>query len=247
MSTGYVLELVLMTAGITKQFYNYRKEKEEALLANVEQQKSITEKILQTQKAERSRISSELHDDIGPRLTQITLMSEAAKRQLPQGSNSAKELTEIAEASRGLVGNMGEIIWSLNPENMSLADLLSYLREQLHKLLEHAGMEYEINFDVEEIRALSHLQLRNILLVTKEIVHNSVKHSSGKKIDIHCSLISSTLIFTISDNGIGLELTESSSGNGLRNINQRIKELNGTVHIESKANQGTTFFYSIPL
>jgi len=247
MSTGYVIELILMTAGITRQFYNYRKEKEEALVAYAEQQKSISEKILFTQSQERNRISRELHDDIGPRLTRITLMSESVKRELPPESQPARELKEIADSTRQLVTSMGEIIWSLNPENMTLKELLSYLRDQLHSLLEHTGMHYEIEFNIEEDRELSHSVLRNTILITKEITHNAVKHSAAKQIHISCMLNEGQLCFAIKDDGVGIDKSLSTYGNGLRNIRYRINELGGTLHIDSYPNKGTHFSYSIPL
>ena len=247
MSSGYVLELILMTAGITKQFYNYRKEKEEALLANVEQQKSINERILQTQNAERNRISRELHDDIGPRITQITMMSETAKKGMPAGSSSSKELAEITDASRDLVASMGEIVWSLNPENRTLRDLLSYMREELHKLLEYSGIDYEIIFEPAQDGMLNHPQLRNILLVTKEIVHNAVKHSGATKIKITCNTKDNQIHFVIQDNGKGIDLARPHQGNGLRNIRHRIHEVEGILTIETLPDNGTTFSYSVPL
>ncbi len=247
MSLGYVLELVLMTAGITKQFYNYRKEKEEALLANVQQQRSINTKIVQTQNEERNRISRELHDDIGPRITQITMMSETAKRAMPDGSPAFKELDEITIASRHLVANMGEIVWSLNPDNMRSRDLLSYLREQLHQLLAYSGMEYEIVFDVVDDRAITHSQLRNLLLVTKEIVHNAVKHSGAKKIMVRGTPDAKGFHFIISDDGKGFDLTKPSAGNGMRNIRQRINEIGGQLNIDTQPGRGATFSYSVPL
>jgi signal transduction histidine kinase len=247
MSTGYVLELILMTFGITRQFYIYREEKEFALLENINQQKSINEKIINTQRTERERIGRELHDDIGPRLTHITLMSEAANRQLPAASKSAHELKEIAAASRNIVSSMSEIVWSLSPESRSLKNLLAYLREQLNKVLEYTSIDYQIHFEEGETdREMEHIQLRTILLVTKEIVNNAVKYSDAKKLTISCTIHSTHLYFEITDDGVGIDLTAKISGHGLKNIRKRIEEINGEITIESAKQQGVRIRYSIP-
>lgn len=190
---------------------------------------------------ERLRISREMHDDIGAGLTQITLMSEAAKRE----AANTGSLNEIANMSRKLVGSMSEIIWSLNPEHNTADQLLSYLREQLNKLLEYSGIRYVIDFpDNGHGISLNNAQRRNLLLVTKEIVHNAIKHSRAANIAIRCTIDGNRLSFIVSDNGKGFDTEAKSSGNGLRNIKRRIEELGGSLAISSSAS-GTSFQYAI--
>jgi signal transduction histidine kinase len=248
MSIAYIVEITLMSAGITRQFYSYKKDREKSLLAFLEQQKSINARIMETQEKERNRISQELHDDIGPKLTQITLLSEALKKENYGNTTVQNELGNIANTSRELVQNMGEIIWSLIPENKSLQNLLGYLREQLLQLLEYANIKYEINFNIKNIEhELEHALLRNILLVTKEIVNNAVRHSKAENINIQCSLSENTLHFEIADDGIGMDLNNSTYGNGLRNIKQRIEESGGVLKLSTAPNKGTVFSYSFKL
>ncbi len=195
---------------------------------------------------ERLRISREMHDDIGAGLTQIILMSESAKNKASE--TDSKELEGIADASRKLVSNMNEIIWSLNPENKTLEQLFAYLREQLNKLLEYSGIEYSIHFpDHTDHILLNNEQRRNLLLVVKEIVHNAVKYSKAIQLNIHASLLVQTLHFEITDNGTGFDTTKKYSGNGLRNIRARITELNGGLKVESTTGKGTTFVFVIPV
>ncbi len=247
MSSGYIIELILMTAGITRQFYSYRKEKEETLLAYLEQEKGTTQKILATQEFERQRIGRELHDDVGGRLTQITLMSEAALQYSSSGIDNAKELRDIASTSRNLVKSMGEIIWSMDPEHKTLAELFVYLREQLNQLLEYADIEYTITFPVNPDGVqLSNVQLRNIVLISKEVVNNAVRHSRCTKLSVGFSREDHLLRFCVTDNGAGMDLTKVKSGNGLRNIRRRALEMNGTLTIESTEGGGSVVEYTIP-
>ncbi len=245
MGCSIIIEVIVMTAGITQQFYRYKKEKEEMLLAYLEQQKQITQKIIMTEEAERKRIGRELHDDIGAGLTRITLMSDAAKNK---ANVSAKEIEEIAQTCRRLVGNMGEIVWSLNPENNSLELLIAYMREELHKLLEYSGIAYslllpEFNSSIK----LNNAQRRNILLVTKESVHNAVKYSQAKNINIIAELNNNVLNFKIDDDGIGFNESTVRNGNGLRNIRQRIQEIDGSISFISLEAKGTQVAFSVPI
>jgi len=205
-------------------------------IAELQQSKVLNE--------ERLRISREMHDDIGAGLTQITLMSEAAKLH----QQNIQPLEEIAGTSRKLVGSINEIIWSLNPENQSLAQLLAYLREQLNQLLEYSGINYKIDFpENNEAVILTNAQRRNLLLVTKEIVHNAIKHSKARNIKIRCKKEESSIVFDITDDGIGFDVSGNGSGNGLRNIRRRIEELGGELLIQTNTGAGSQFNYSIPV
>jgi signal transduction histidine kinase/ligand-binding sensor domain-containing protein len=227
---------VLLTIVLITRFFAQQKLKTK--IAELEKQKELDK--------ERQRISREMHDDIGAGLTQITLMSESAKNKL--GATGNKELDDIGDTSRKLVNNMSEIIWSLNPENKTLDQLCSYLREQLNKQLEYSGMEYSIQLpEHNENITLSNEQRRNILLVTKEIVNNAIKYSKASTLNIKGEHQNEKLFFEVIDNGIGFDTAKTYAGNGLKNISQRIKELEGNLKIESEPGRGSSFIYSIPL
>jgi signal transduction histidine kinase len=248
MSGGYIVELILMTAGITKQFYNYRKEKELALIAYAEQQKSIAQQILDTQEGERRRIGRELHDDIGAGLTQISLMSEVAKNYSTTSKSNFKELEDIAQTSRTLVQSMGEIIWALHPDNKTLNQLLVYMREHLNKLLEYSGKEFSIQFpQLEAEVALSNVHLRNILLIIKESVNNAVKYSEATHLMISCEIRSKNVFFEVRDDGMGMDLTTIKQGNGFKNMKKRASEIDGVFEVVSEPGKGTACKLSVPI
>lgn len=210
-------------------------------------QKQQREKaILEAENKERRRISREMHDDIGAGLTQITLMSEHA--QIHKQPTYINDLAAIAVTSRKLISNMGEIVWSLNPENSTADRLFSYLREQLNNLLEYAGVNYTIDFPGTGIDIkLGNEQKRNILLATKEIVHNAVKYSHAKNISIKAVFNKRLLTFTIEDDGCGFDGLATHPGNGIKNIKQRVQEIDGVLRIHSIAEKGTVFSFDLPL
>ncbi|HZY80217.1 MAG TPA: triple tyrosine motif-containing protein [Cyclobacteriaceae bacterium] len=207
-------------------------------LAELERQREIDR--------ERQRISREMHDDIGAGLTRITLISEFARNKGTVGVST--ELEEIAGTSRQLVSNMGEIIWSLNPENGTLDQLLAYLREQLHRQLEYSAIDYTISFpDDKSGLMLSNEARRNIILATREIVNNSIKHSKAKSISIAANVLGSTIKFEVADNGTGFDTTRIYPGNGLNNIRQRIAALGGDLTVTSTPGSGSRFSFLVKL
>jgi len=225
--------IIFITKAITSRKLKNRIEK-------LERQKALEK--------ERQRISQEMHDDIGAGLTQISLISEAAKLQTHSGLQVKSELDDIAFTSRQLVDNISEIIWALNPQNNTLDTLLAHLREQLHKLLEYAAIEYSIHFPLDiAVIHLDDKRRRNIVLVTKEIVHNAIKHSNATTLTIEAVLLAKRLTFVITDNGSGFDHNAIHKGNGLKNISRRMEELQGTLLIKSGEEKGTVFNYAFKL
>ena len=236
----YLLELLLVAGAIVwiTRVTTQRKLKNQ--IEKLERQKELS--------ADRMRISQEMHDDIGAGLTQISLISESAKNRSQHGNFITNELDDISATARQLVNNIGEIIWYLNPAHNTIDILFAQLREQISKLTEYSEIECRIDFpDSFPAIELTNQQRRNLLLVTKEIVHNAIKHSRAKRIYIFATIQNSRLIFEITDNGIGFDAATPVNGNGLRNIRQRIAEIGGKMDFLPGMDSGSQVIYSIPL
>lgn len=230
----YFPSIVLAFTGLIffVRFLSQRRLKDR--LRELEQQRALEE--------ERQRISREMHDDIGSGLTRITLWSDTLAREHP-----TEKAHQIAGMSRQLVGNMSEIIWSLNQDNSHLADLLAYLREQLSTLLEDHFMQAEIDLDVGERNPLLNFrQKRNIALLVKEAVHNAIKHSGCTEIKIRSKWLENSYWISVEDNGTGLPTATNKRGNGFQNMAYRCQELNCTQEIHSQPNKGTQLCWYIP-
>jgi len=192
---------------------------------------------------ERTRISKDMHDEIGSGLTRIAMMSESLGLQQVQPEATKKK---IAAAARNLVQSMSEIIWALNPEHDSLEGLLAYLREQLHLFIEPFGIAYDIDFpEAVPGLELSNAQRRNIYLTAKEAVNNALKHARPTAISIVAKADGNALHFEIRDNGCGFNpAAVRRSANGLRNMGRRMQELGGYFHCDSQP-QGTTISFGL--
>lgn len=195
---------------------------------------------------ERERISREMHDDIGAGLTQIVLMSESLRQKAEK--NNGKELQDINDTSRKLIASMSEIIWSMNTETGTVGDLLVYLRENINVLLEYSAINSIIDFpDTFSTNSLSAEQKRNIVLIVKEAVHNAIKHSGAKHISVSAEEKNDELVFSVKDDGAGLDASYTASGNGLKNMKKRAEAINGAVSIDSEKGKGTVITIRIPL
>ena len=180
---------------------------------------------------ERSRISSDMHDEIGSGITHIALLSELIQTQQKEVPGLKKDINVIATSARKLVQTMSEIIWAMNPQNDTLENLLAYIREQSHQYFESMDMHFEIYFPdaVPDIK-LSNEQRRNLYLVTREALNNAMKHSEATCIQLKLEIQKKTCCFSVTDNGKGInEKVNKPGSNGLRNMNKRMEDIEGSI------------------
>lgn len=233
--TAVVLTAALMLLFIARLIYRSRLRK----------QRNLLEKKLAVQ-FERQRISAEMHDDIGAGLSGIRLLTEMTKQKV-KDDQAAAEVEKIYQSVGDISSKMKEVIWSLNTENDQLSSLLSYLQQQARQWLEHYPCQLFITLPetIPDILVSGEAR-RNIFLTVKEAIHNIIKHSAAAKVNINISCANEMLTIEISDDGKGMsDVKNRGTGNGMRNMRQRIEKLNGELIIKNQ--QGTTLIFQIPL
>ena len=198
----------------------------------------------------RTRIASDLHDDVGSGLTQIAILSELAKRET--SNDGGEQLSRIANLSRELVDGMSEIVWAMNPQRDQLTDLAQRMRRFASDIFAASGVEFRF----AALPGDSNLPLRSdlrrqVYLIFKEAVNNSIRHSGCTRVDLQLSVEARELQLTISDNGCGLQGPQRDSENGdhhgLENMQKRAKSIGGSVEIMSKPAGGTQIRLRVPL
>jgi signal transduction histidine kinase len=228
---GLLITGLLISAA--RAYYRRKLEKQKALL---EKQQAIEK--------ERTRIATDMHDDLGAGLSTIRFLSEKVKR------NSFSDVTrddaeKIVTNSNDLVQKMNEIIWAMNEKNDTLEDLLFYTRSYSVEYCEENNLSCETHLP-EKIPAVfvSGEIRRNVFLTVKESLHNIVKHAHAEKVIIDF-IVNTSLVITVKDDGTGFPANTKGSGNGLRNMQKRVELINGTF--ETTDNNGIQVKIVIPL
>jgi two-component system NarL family sensor kinase len=222
-------------------FYNYRQRVKQQL----DKERAITE----TENQERTRIAKDVHDDMGAGLSKIILMAGMVENRMNADGTSIKEISTITQISKELVDNMRDLIWVLNPENATLDNLASRIREHCTDYLD--GLTVKTEFDIQDdipVIKISQQAQRNIFMTIKEALNNCIKHADCDKISISLSYKDGLLSINITDSGKGFDMGElKRSGNGLRNMQQRIQSVGGSFNISSILGKGTTIQTNILL
>jgi ligand-binding sensor domain-containing protein len=194
----------------------------------------------------RSRISGDLHDDIGSTLSSISIISEIAMKDT--GTGFPALIREIKDNSISLMEKMDDIVWSINPKNDSLENLFLRIKHFASTVFEAKDIYYTIDIedDIKNIRLPMEYR-QHIFLIMKEAINNLVKYSSCTKVSIMVNYTNEILIVEISDNGRGFIKPDQFTGNGILNMNNRASKIRGTLVIDSQINKGTRVHLKVKL
>lgn len=223
----------LGTALITmkKQLQEY--EKNELLLLQ-ENQRSI----LNGEEKERSRLSKELHDGLGPVLTTLRMNLQRTDLDTKLKNKLLKQIDETIQEVRRMSNNLMPSVL----EDFGAGEAIHNLIKQVN-----ASSEIEIHYknDMKAVPQIDKTLQIDLYRITQEAINNALKHSNCTEMKISISEFDEYIGLHIFDNGKGFKLETRSNGNGLRNMQERVKLAKGTFEIVS-TNSGTTIEIEIP-
>ncbi len=222
---------------------------------------------------ERGRIAQDIHDEVGPGITKILLLSGYADTVVQNGGEHelarngsllvAPPRNPLSQAAQEVIDSMNDIIWMTNPKNDTLDNLMAYIREYATEYLKQASIT--CRFDIPDTVPSVHLYgtlRRNIFLTVKEALNNTVKHARASETIISLNFADNDAIaqvdsrnrhaaeyrfqLRISDDGKGVDnSTPSRFGNGLDNMRRRMEECNCGFSVEAGDGCGTAITLDI--
>jgi signal transduction histidine kinase/ligand-binding sensor domain-containing protein len=207
--------------------------------------------LLQQQHAierDRARIAKDIHDDIGAGLTQITLLTELARREPEQLS---AHLERISGSARLLTRAMDEIVWAVDPQHDTFSGLMDYISAFAEDFLRTAGIRCRMDVPLALPAMRVDAELRyNLFLALKEAINNVVKHAKATEVWLRLRIKPGAFTLAVEDNGQGMPAAGGNgaagvgggriaSGSGLVNLEKRLAAIGGRCEIHSTAGQGT--------
>lgn len=196
----------------------------------------------------RMRIATDLHDDIGSSLSQVSVLSEVIGRRIKNDPAVVEPLTTIATVSRDLIDSLNDIVWAINPRRDHLSDLAQRMRRFASDVFSARDIDFTFraprpDHDV----AVGADMRRDVFLIFKESVNNVVRHAQCSRVDISFEVAGGRLMLTIADNGGGLNGERSGEGNGLFSMRRRAANLGGSFEVISNNGPGTMVKVEAPL
>ena len=178
----------------------------------------------------RTKLSSDLHDDVGGLLSGVALQMELLEQTVDE-SNKPR-VRKIAASSRSAMSNMRDVVWAIDSRSATYNDLVERIREFAQEVLDPVNIDFYLSTEgISGAQNLSTEHRHNILLITKEFITNSIKHAEASRVNVNVRRDGRTLRMTLQDNGRGSSGSNGSpkTGQGLRNIEMRTQRLGGEL------------------
>jgi len=210
----FKLLVIIFIAGLFYTFYLYR-------MRQIWKQQQI-----------RKDIASDLHDDIGSTLNTVKIFTHLARRDQQKEEYLYRIEESLTQASAGL----RDLIWVLDDSGDTVKDLA----ERIKRFAMPVTQVKEISFDCSVASAIMEMTVskpvkRNLLLIAKETINNSIKYSGCQHIQVSITDVKDKLLMSIRDDGHGFDTQDTVSGNGLRNIQNRARQIGFTASITSSS------------
>lgn len=208
------------------------------------QLKSAISKIETQNKLQQQRldISRDLHDNIGAQLTFIISSVDNIKYGFDiENSSLNAKLDRISNFTKSTIVELRDTIWAMNSNAILFEDLklrIMNFIEKAKKAQEHIQFSFEIDEDLRPIE-LSSIVGMNVYRTIQESVNNAIKYANASKVSIAIKSNDDQIEIAIVDDGIGFDIGDTSTGNGLLNMKKRIREIGGDFNLQSKAGEGT--------
>ncbi len=244
---GSVVLLAVAAAGGTVQQITRRNMQRE--VQRLEKQHAIEQ--------ERIRIARDMHDEIGAKLTKISFLGAVAKRKLALPEEAGVQIDKMSQTARDVIRALDEIVWAVNPANDSLEHLATYLCRNTAEFFDNSPIlcQFDIPDELPVCRLGTDVR-HNILLAAKEAMNNILKHASATNVLVQISVQPEVFEVVISDNGRGFNREDPAAkpgvaersarvGNGLTNMEQRLKSVGGRCAVESQTGQGTKITFTV--
>lgn len=194
-----------------------------------ERKYEATQAVLQGEEQERQRIAQDLHDSMGGMLANI---------RMSISSNDTYQSTDIVEKIDKSISEMRRISRNLMPETLKNLGLETALKELCESMThKHLSIQFEA-FDVSD-KIPFQVQLA-FYRIAQESISNVIKYAQANNVIVQISQNGNTLALTVEDDGVGFDKSKITYGLGLKNIENRVRLINGKVDIHSAKGEGTT-------
>jgi signal transduction histidine kinase len=208
----------LAIAGILYALYRYR-------IAQIKKQHEI-----------RKNIATDLHDDLGSTLNSVKVFTNLAISGVKQEESLQQIKDNLNEATLGL----RDMIWVLDDSLDTVDELVTRLKQFAIPVAAASNIETVIKADSEvNSRKLTKEEKRNLFLLCKEAINNSIKYSGASQINVNITASGKKIEIAIADNGKGFNADEVKKGYGLKNMQYRAGQIKYKVILTSAPGNGT--------
>ncbi len=208
--------------------------------------RDLSGQLIAVQESERRALSRELHDEVGQSLSALLLGIGNAAAAIPRGGNSdvqeqLHELRRLAERTLAAVRDMSLLLRPSMLDDLGLIPALQWQAREVSRTKDLAVQVHaeEVSDDLPDDFKTC------VYRLVQEALHNIARHANAKSVDIHLTQDANKLLLEIRDDGQGF-MPELEKGVGLLGMEERVKHLHGSFHVDSRPGEGTSIRVELP-
>ena len=241
--------MIVLALGIVLFFVIYQKK---LLLQKWQKQQMATAfqaellySNIKTLEKERSRIASDLHDEIGGKLSALRLQVVQMGRKHNEQANHITEAKDLIDQT---IDNVRRISYDLLPPGLEEFGLDFAIRNLCDKIVKYSDLVIAIDIAMQAIRCDYVIEL-SLYRILQELINNTLKHSGATKVNISIQELPDQLSLIYYDNGKGYEYSPDIKSNtlGLKNIVSRANLINGALAYDTSADNDVQVSITIPM
>lgn len=200
---------------------------------------------------ERQRLARDIHDTLTQGFASIVMLLEAAEASLSRDHPADRHVARALQSARDNLAESRRLVWALRPEALADTPLFVALERIAKQLSKETGIRIDAVM-TGTVRPLDAAQETALLRVVQESLANVRKHARATSVTVTLSYMNDVTVLDIQDDGVGFvppvdAEAAPEGGLGLRAMRERVKELGGTVSVESAPGEGTTVVVHLPV
>ncbi|CAN5874494.1 hypothetical protein BH24ACI5_BH24ACI5_24160 [soil metagenome] len=225
-----------------------RSEEERRVAEEAERRmRELSHQLVATQEEERKKLSRELHDHVGQVLTALRMeLGSIDRLRAPTNTSLARAVAESRQLVDNMVRTVRDLALGLRPSMLDDFGLQPALEWHVRDFTRRYGLAVELNVS-GDLGNLPEPHATCVYRVVQEALTNCIRHASASQIRVTVTGTDQTLAVAVVDNGVGMYPESRKDGLGLRGIEERVRDLSGTVDIHSTPGIGTSVTIRIPL
>ena len=242
---GAIVALVAVTR---LRVLERRSEQQRMIAEDAERQmRELSQQIVATQEEERKSLSRELHDQVGQTLTALRLeLGRIDRVRSPSETAIGHAVAESRQLVDSVVRTVRDLSLGLRPSMLDDFGLQAALEWLVRDVARRHGGSVDLRID-GNLDGVPEQYRTSVYRIVQEALTNCVRHARADRLEVDVIRRWDSLEVSITDNGVGLEPSRARLGLGLRGIEDRAKELNGTLKISNPPGGGTTLSILLPL
>jgi signal transduction histidine kinase len=239
--------IVAITAVIRLRVLERRSEEQRSIAQEAEgQMRQLSHQLVAAQEEERKNLSRELHDHVGQVLTALRMELGRIERLRVHDDRIGLAVAECRQLVDSMVRTVRDLALGLRPSMLDDFGLQPALEWHVRDFTRRSGLAVDLEVSGDLVN-LPDAYRTCVYRVTQEALTNCVRHASATRVAILVSGDPHRIEVTVTDDGVGLEPERRRAGLGLRGIEERVRDLHGTVSIDSGEGKGTTLRIKLPL